>query len=46
MTKKTVILFAVNGLGMGNSTRCHVVIQRLAADAEVHVITSGNRLFF
>ncbi len=31
---------------MGNSTRCHVVIQRLAAEAEVHVITSGNGLFF
>lgn len=46
MTKKPVILFAVNGLGMGNSTRCHVVIQRLAAEAEIHVITSGNGLFF
>jgi len=46
MTKKPVILFAINGLGMGNSTRCHVVIQRLAAEAEVHVITSGNGLFF
>lgn len=46
MAKKSVILFAVNGLGMGNSTRCHVVIQRLAAEAEVHVITSGNGLFF
>ncbi len=46
MAKKPVILFAINGLGMGNSTRCHVVIQRLAAEAEVHVITSGNGLFF
>lgn len=46
MTKKPVILFAVNGLGMGNSTRCHVVIQRLAVSAEVHVITSGNGLFY
>lgn len=46
MTKKPVILFAINGLGMGNSTRCHVVIQRLAVEAEVHVITSGNGLFF
>ena len=45
-TKKPVILFAINGLGMGNSTRCHVVIQRLSAEAEVHVITSGNGLFF
>ena len=46
MTKKPVILFAINGLGMGNSTRCHVVIQRLATEAEVHIITSGNGLFF
>jgi UDP:flavonoid glycosyltransferase YjiC (YdhE family) len=46
MAKKPVILFAVNGLGMGNSTRCYVVIQRLAAVAEVHAITSGNGLFF
>lgn len=46
MTKKPVILFAINGLGMGNSTRCHVVIRRLSAAAEVHVITSGNGLFF
>lgn len=46
MNKKPVILFAINGLGMGNSTRCHVVIQRLAAEAEVHILTSGNGLFF
>jgi UDP:flavonoid glycosyltransferase YjiC (YdhE family) len=46
MTKKSVILFAINGLGMGNSTRCYVVIQRLLAEAEVHIITSGNGLFF
>jgi UDP:flavonoid glycosyltransferase YjiC (YdhE family) len=46
MTKKPVILFAINGLGMGNSTRCHVIIQRLTAEAEIHVVTSGNGLFF
>jgi len=46
MARKPVILFAVNGLGMGNSTRCHVVIQRLVTEAEVHVVTSGNGLFF
>ncbi len=46
MTKKPVILFAINGLGMGNSTRCHVIIQKLMTEAEVHVITSGNGLFF
>ncbi|NOU35581.1 MAG: hypothetical protein HOO88_02215 [Kiritimatiellaceae bacterium] len=46
MAKKPVILFAINGLGMGNSTRCHVIIQRLIAEAEVHIITSGNGIFF
>jgi UDP:flavonoid glycosyltransferase YjiC (YdhE family) len=46
MTKKPVVLFAINGLGMGNSTRCHVVTQRLCEVAEIHIITSGNGLFF
>jgi UDP:flavonoid glycosyltransferase YjiC (YdhE family) len=33
----------VNGLGLGNSTRCHAVIQRLGErGAEVAIITSGN----
>lgn len=37
------ILFLVNGLGLGNSTRCHAIIQRLAGNgAEVRVVTSGN----
>lgn len=37
------VLFLVNGLGLGNSTRCHAIIQRLAeAGAEVRVVTSGN----
>lgn len=36
-------LFLVNGLGLGNSTRCHAIIQRLIEDgANVEVITSGN----
>jgi uncharacterized protein (TIGR00661 family) len=36
-------LFLVNGLGLGNSTRCHAIIQRLLErGAEVQVITSGN----
>ena len=41
------ILLLVNGLGLGNSTRCYAVIQRLlAADAEVEVVTSDNGLWF
>jgi uncharacterized protein (TIGR00661 family) len=36
-------LFLVNGLGLGNSTRCHAIIQRvLERGAQVEVITSGN----
>jgi UDP:flavonoid glycosyltransferase YjiC (YdhE family) len=38
-------LFVINGLGMGNSTRCHAVIEHLAAaGCRVHVLTSGNGL--
>jgi UDP:flavonoid glycosyltransferase YjiC (YdhE family) len=38
-------LFLINGLGMGNSTRCHAVIEHLhARGIEVHVLTSGNGL--
>lgn len=37
------VLFLVNGLGLGNSTRCHAIIQRLAEHgAEIRVVTSGN----
>ncbi len=36
-------LFLVNGLGLGNSTRCHSIIQRLRErGAEIAIITSGN----
>lgn len=36
-------LLLVNGLGLGNSTRCHAIIQRLLErGAAVEVITSGN----
>ncbi len=36
-------LFLVNGLGLGNSTRCHAIIQRMIEQgAQVEVITSGN----
>ncbi len=41
------VLFLVNGLGLGNSTRCHAVIaELLAAGAEVEVVTSDNGLWF
>ena len=44
---KPRILFLVNGLGLGNSTRCHAVMQRLVAHgAEIQVITSGNGLWY
>jgi UDP:flavonoid glycosyltransferase YjiC (YdhE family) len=40
-------LFMINGLGLGNSTRCHAVIECLAQrGAEVHVLTSGNGLTY
>lgn len=41
------LLFIINGLGMGNSTRCHAVIEQLAERGlKVHVLTSGNGLTF
>ena len=41
------VLFLVNGLGIGISTRCYAVIQRLAErDVEIQVITSGNGTWF
>ena len=45
--KKNKILFLVNGLGMGNSTRCYSIIERLAENGmEIDVMTSANGLFF
>lgn len=41
------ILFMVNGLGMGNNTRCHAVMELLAAQGHrIHVLTSGNGLTY
>jgi UDP:flavonoid glycosyltransferase YjiC (YdhE family) len=41
------ILFLVNGLGLGNSTRCHAVMQRLLeSGAEIQIVTSGNGLWY
>src|SRR5258708_6226675 len=38
-------LFVINGLGLGNSTRCHAVMEHLAqAGCRIHVLTSGNGL--
>lgn len=40
-------LFVINGLGLGNSTRCHAVIENLAdAGCSIHVLTSGNGLAY
>ncbi len=41
------ILFLVNGLGLGNSTRCHAIMQKLAeAGVRSSVATSGNGLWY
>ena len=41
------ILFLINGLGLGNSTRCLAVIEKLIEkNCEVSVITSGNGEWF
>jgi len=41
------ILFLVNGLGLGNSTRSHAIIQKIVASgAEVEVVTSNNGAWF
>ena len=37
------ILFIVNGLGLGNSTRCEAIIESLTTNGHtVDIITSGN----
>lgn len=41
------ILFLVNGLGLGNSTRCHAVMQALHRQgAELAAVTSGNGAWY
>jgi UDP:flavonoid glycosyltransferase YjiC (YdhE family) len=41
------IMVLVNGLGLGNSTRCHAIAQRLAErGAKMAIITSGNGLWY
>jgi uncharacterized protein (TIGR00661 family) len=45
--KEKKVLFLANGLGMGNSTRCYAVIERLVENgASVDVMTSGNGVKF
>ncbi len=45
MIKK--ILFLINGLGLGNSTRCYAIIKSLVKNkCEVSIITSGNGEWF
>src|SRR5436190_9458489 len=40
-------LFVVNGLGLGNSTRCHAVMEHLAEEGfKIHALTSGNGLAY
>ena len=44
---KRTVLFLINGLGLGNSTRCAAVMAHLTAlDCEIHVKTSGNGIRF
>ena len=41
------VLFLVNGLGLGNATRCHAIIQKLMeAGVRCSVATSGNGLWY
>lgn len=40
-------LFIINGLGMGNSTRCHAIMEHLhERGIRIHVLTSGNGLTY
>jgi hypothetical protein len=40
-------LFVINGLGLGNSTRCFAVMESLADSGfSIHVLTSGNGLAY
>ena len=41
------VLFLVNGLGLGNATRCHAVIEELRSmNCEIAVVTSGNGFWY
>jgi predicted glycosyltransferase len=37
----------INGLGMGNSTRCHAIMEKLIERGiKIHLLTSGNGLAY
>ena len=41
------LLFIVNGLGMGNSTRCESIIEALIAkNFDIDILTSGNGVYY
>ena len=41
------VLFLVNGLGLGNATRCHAVIEQLLRmNVVVAIVTSGNGVWY
>ncbi|MEI6564217.1 MAG: glycosyltransferase family protein [bacterium] len=47
MTGGSNCLFIINGLGMGNSTRCHAIMEHLIErGVRIHVLTSGNGLLY
>tara|TARA_B100000963_G_scaffold187057_1_gene162764 strand:- start:52492 stop:53625 length:1134 start_codon:yes stop_codon:yes gene_type:complete len=49
MSKKKVIIFCINGLGLGNSTRCLSIIEclkKIDNSLRIIVFTSGNGYFF
>jgi UDP:flavonoid glycosyltransferase YjiC (YdhE family) len=42
-SSSNVCLFIINGLGMGNCTRCDAIIENLLkSNVEIHVLTCGN----
>ena len=49
MSKKKVIIFCINGLGLGNSTRCLSIIEclkKIDNSLRIIIFTSGNGYFF
>ncbi len=41
------ILFLINGLGLGNATRCHAIIEELIdKNCDVSIMTSGNGIWY
>jgi UDP:flavonoid glycosyltransferase YjiC (YdhE family) len=45
--KNNHILFIINGLGLGNATRCHAIIQELLnRGVKITIISSGNGILY